>query len=81
MDSLGLHAIKDAIASGQLRSDEEDMARDIIEKHGMATFTSFLFHREKQAQQAHSNAESTRIQEEINRQLGVSRETFAKYGN
>lgn len=67
-----LATIRLAIAEGKLRPDEESLAHDIITKHGEEVFRYFLLHREKMVQEA-------QLQAEINRKLGVSAETFAKY--
>jgi anthranilate/para-aminobenzoate synthase component I len=62
------------IAQGLLRPDEEPFARTMIATHGMDTFAAFIAHR--QLQQGHA---STAVRAEMNRLLGVSPETFAKY--
>ncbi len=76
MDTLAI--IKLAILDGKLRPEESPLAQDIIERHGVATFNSFLAFLEMDERKARIY-QQLEVQARINRQLGISDVLVRKY--
>lgn len=69
-----MYDIPDLVRRGILRPDEELLAHEIQHKHGLATFAVFIHAREQQ-----QRASAAAVQAKVNKQLGLSGETFARY--
>lgn len=67
-----------AILDGKLRPEEGPLAQDIIEKHGVETFNSFLAYRKMDEQKARLYRQ-LEVEARINRQLGISDALVKKY--